>query len=114
MHPTLGTIQETPYTFHKPEDFSCRPNRSGTEGSLFLMNHWIETTPAPKPSMAEQVNAYDALLARAQQCQKERGRLPNIISVDFYDIGDLFRVVRTMNGLSGTKATMATKQPSAP
>jgi len=114
LHPTLGTIQETPYTFHKPEDFSCRPNRSGTEGSLFLMNHWIETTPAPKPSMAEQVNAYDALLARAQQCQKERGRLPNIISVDFYDIGDLFRVVRTMNGLSGTKPTMATRQPSAP
>ncbi len=50
LHPTLGTIQETPYTFHQPSEFSCRPNRGDTTGSLFQINHWIETTPAPKPS----------------------------------------------------------------
>ncbi len=99
MHPTLGVIQETPYTFHKPEDMSCRPNRGGTTGSLFLINNWIETTPAPRPSNAEIVNAYDALLARARQCMRERNHVPNIISVDFYDTGDLLRVVRTLNGI---------------
>jgi hypothetical protein len=99
IHPAFDSMQETPYTFHKPEDFSCRPNRGGTTPPMFLLNHWIETTPAPKPSNAEIVNAYDFLLKRARTCQEERHRLPNIIQVDFYDVGDLFRVVRTLNGL---------------
>jgi hypothetical protein len=64
------------------------------------MNNWIETTPNPKPSNAAIVNAYDALLARARQCRKERGRLPSLIAVDFYRTGDLLRVARTLNGVS--------------
>ena len=112
LHPTVGTIQETPYTFHQPSDFSCRPNRGDTTGSLFQINHWIETTPAPKPSNAALVNAYDALLARARECQRARGHLPNVIAVDFYDIGDLFRVARTLNGLPDS--LMATKSSTVP
>jgi hypothetical protein len=100
LRPTLGNIQETPYSFHSPEEFSCRPNRGGTEGSLFLINHWIETTPRPLPSNAAIVNSYDFLLKRVQQCAKERKHLPNIISVDFYRTGDLLRVVDTMNGVA--------------
>jgi len=99
LRPAFETIQETPYSFHKPADFSCRPNRGGTTPPMFQINHWIETTPAPKPSNAEIVNAYDYVLKRARTCQEERHRLPNIIAVDFYDVGDLFRVARTLNGL---------------
>ncbi|HUL04668.1 MAG TPA: hypothetical protein VLV16_15705 [Gemmatimonadales bacterium] len=99
LHPAFETLQETPYTFHTPADFSCRPNRGGTTPPMLLINHWIESTPAPKPSNAEIVNAYDFLLKRARKCQEERHRLPNIVQVDFYDVGDLFRVVRTLNGL---------------
>jgi hypothetical protein len=99
LRPAFASIQETPYSFHKPEDFSCRPNRGGTTPPMFQINQWIETTPAPKPSNAEIVNAYDFLLKRARTCQEERHRLPNIIAVDFYDVGDLFRVARTLNGL---------------
>ena len=51
-HPAFEVLQETPYTFHDPSEFSNRPNRGGTKGSLLLMNHWIDTTPAPKPSNA--------------------------------------------------------------
>ena len=32
-HPAFETIQETPYTFHTPEEFSCRPNRGGDRGA---------------------------------------------------------------------------------
>ncbi len=99
LRPTTGVFQETPYTFHAPADFSCRPNRGGTEGSLFLVNHWIETTPTPRPSNAEIVNAYDFLLRRARLREQERGRLPNVLMVDFYDIGDVVRVTRTLNGV---------------
>ena len=65
---------------------------------MFLVNHWIETTPAPRPSNAAVVNAYDFLLARARRCQRERGHLPNIIAVDFYGTGDLLRVAGKLNG----------------
>jgi hypothetical protein len=98
IHPAFEGMQETPYSFHSPSELSCVANRGGTSGSLFLMNNWIETTPAPKPSNAAIVNGYDALLARARQCEAERGKRPNVIAVDFYRTGDLFRVARTLNG----------------
>src|SRR5262249_18750126 len=101
LYPAWASMQETPYSFHKPSDFSCRPNRGPASAPFFQINNWIETTPAPKPSNAEIVNAYDALLARARECRTERHRLPNILAVDFYDVGDLFGVVRTLNGLGG-------------
>ena len=102
IHPAFEVMQETPYSFHNPAELSCVANRGGTSGSLFLMNNWIETTPVPKPSNAAIVNAYNALLARARQCQAERGKGPNVIAVDFYRTGDLFRVARTLNGLPGS------------
>lgn len=93
-------FQETPYTFHKPEEFSCRPNRGGTSGSLLLVNHWIETTPAPRPSNAEAVNSHNFLLKRAQRCSEERGKVVNVLAVDFYRSGDLLKVADTLNGLN--------------
>jgi hypothetical protein len=98
-----GVVFETKYSFRTPADFNCLPNR-GTTG-LFLLNHWIETTPTPRPSNAAIVNAYDVLLRRARQCQRERRHLPNLIAVDFAGIGDLLRVARTMNGLDSETVT---------
>ncbi len=98
-HATAGVIQETPYGFKDPSEFSNKPNRGGTSGSLLLMNHWIQTAPAPLPSNAEIVNAYDFLLQRARACKRERRMMPNLIAVDFYGTGDLFRVVRALNGI---------------
>ena len=100
IHPAFEVMQETPYHFTAPSELACTPNRGGTAGSLFLMNNWIDTTPAPKPSNAAIVNAYDALLARATACQKERGRRPTVIAVDFYRTGALFPVVRSLNGIA--------------
>lgn len=104
IHPAFEVMQETPYHFEQPSELSCAPNRGGTSGSLFLVNNWIDTTPAPKPSNAAIVNAFDALLARARQCQAERGKLPTLLAVDFYRTGDLFRVARTLNGVGATPA----------
>ena len=63
----------------------------------FLMNNWVDTTPAPKPSNAKIVNDYEALLARAKECRAARGRWPNLVAVDFYRTGDLFRAARELN-----------------
>jgi hypothetical protein len=100
-HPAFETLQETPYTFRSPEELSCRPNRGGTSGPLFLVNHWIETTPTPRPSNAAVVNARGLLLARARQCQAERGRLPSILAVDFALTGDVVGAAAELNGLPG-------------
>jgi hypothetical protein len=99
-HRVSEVVQETPYKFEKPEEFSCRPNRGGTAGSLFQINHWIETLPAPKPSNAAIVNAHDFLLARARRCQRERGKLPNLLAVDFARTGDVVGVAAELNGLA--------------
>jgi len=106
-HPAFEVMQETPFAFHEPSEFSEKPNRGGRSASLLLMNHWIETTPMPKPSNAEIVNAYDFLLARARRCEKTRRHLPNLIAVDFYATGDLMRVVRTLNGVEPDTTTAA-------
>ena len=101
-------VQETPYTFKTPEeltdpgklDETCEPNRGPDDAPLFLINHWVDTSPAPKPSNAKKVNAYDALLERVGRCEQIRGLPASLISVDFYRQGDLFDVVAELNATS--------------
>ena len=45
------------------------------------------------------MNAHDFLLARARQCRQERGKLPNIVAVDFAMTGDVVGVAAELNGL---------------
>jgi hypothetical protein len=94
-----GLVAETPGTVHAPEEFSCKPMRGTPRGDLFMINNWIETTPAPRPSNAEIVNQRDFLVGRAGQCQRERRMLPNFIVVDFAGIGDVVGAARVLNGL---------------
>jgi len=94
-----GLLAETPYTFHAPEEFSCRANRGTPRAPLFLVNHWIETTPTPRPSNAQVVNQRDVIVQRARRCARERGMTPNIIAVDFAGIGDVVGAARELNGL---------------
>jgi hypothetical protein len=37
-------MQETPYTFLSPEQFSCVANRGVADAPLFLMNHWVKAS----------------------------------------------------------------------
>ena len=100
-------VQETPFTFASTAALtdparlpaSCRENRGEPSARLFLLNHWVNTDPRPLPRNAAIVNAYEALLERARTCERIRGRLPNLIAVDFYRRGDAFRVADTLNGL---------------
>ena len=100
-------VQETPFMFDSTAALteparlpaSCRDNRGPASAPLFLLNHWVNTDPRPLPRNAAVVNAYEPLLARARACERIRGRMPNLIAVDFYRRGDAFRVADTLNGL---------------
>jgi len=89
---------ETHFSFSAPEDFSCAKNRGSLANPLFILNHFL-TRAVGSPALAEMVNHNPLFLSRAQQCQAESGRLPNFVTVDFFDIGDLFAVVETLNGV---------------
>ena len=54
---------------------SCQPNRGPADAPLFLINHWIDTSPAPKPSNAAKVNTREAILDRVHYCQDQRDLL---------------------------------------
>jgi hypothetical protein len=95
--PGFQWVQETPFLFRRPGQLSCRANRGSPDAPLFLLNHWI-TDKRREVSNAARVNARGVLLTRARECQAERGLLPNFVAVDFYDRGDLFGVVDTLNG----------------
>jgi len=66
---------------------------------LFLVNGWISTNPAPLPSNAAKVNAYEPLLRRLRECQRLRHHIPNLVAVDFYREGDVFKAVDALNGV---------------
>ncbi len=99
--------KETPFSFPRPAlltkakylPASCKPNRGPESAPLFLINHWVSTDPVPKPTDASAVNAYKPLLARARACERIRHHIPNLLAVNFYKRGDVFRVVDTLNGL---------------
>ena len=75
----------------------CAPNRGPADAPLFLINHWVTTDPAPRPSNAAEVNAYAPLRARARECERIRHHVPNLLAVDFYRRGDVFKVADTLN-----------------
>ncbi|HVK75352.1 MAG TPA: hypothetical protein VM734_18610 [Kofleriaceae bacterium] len=96
-HPAFEVFQETPYDVRAVTDFSCRPWRGGTRGTLFQLNHWITRVPAPRPSDAALVNSHDFLMRRVRACMRQRHLRPTLLAVDYYRTGDLFEVVDELN-----------------
>jgi hypothetical protein len=87
-------VQETPYTFRRVSNFTCAANRGQPDSPLFLVNHFV--TPASAPETAR-ANARNELEGRLAECERERGKLPNLVAVDFYNLGDVLPVVREAN-----------------
>lgn len=103
-----GPMRETPYSFGSAEELSasdrlvesCQPNRGGEVGGLFLMNHWVLIRGVtPSREIATTINSKEALLARARACEGARGKLPTILAVDFFGVGDTVGAARELNGV---------------
>jgi hypothetical protein len=88
-HDVWAFAQETPFSATTPAELDCRENRGRSGNSLFILNHFL-TAPTAFPRLAEMVNHDPFLLDRARRCRQSRGRIPNFVTVDFYETGDLF------------------------
>ena len=88
-HPVWDFAQETPFSVTTPAELDCRENRGRSGNALFILNHFL-TAPTAFPRLAEMVNHDPFLVDRARRCRQSRGRLPNFVTVDFYETGDLF------------------------
>lgn len=97
----FSIVKETPYTFKTVEALTekraCEPNRGKESGSIFLINHWVDTSPAPKPTNARRANTTEMLRERVERCREARGALPGILAVDFYREGDVVDFVADLN-----------------
>jgi hypothetical protein len=101
MHNAYEFFQETPFRFTTVAQLeaksSCDQKRGSPENPMFLINHWVDTPPNPRPSVARRVNSFGFLWNRVSRCAEERKLHPNMVAVDFYRVGDLFRVVDKLN-----------------
>ncbi|HEY8075107.1 MAG TPA: hypothetical protein VIF62_13380 [Labilithrix sp.] len=93
-----GNIWDTPYDFQTQANFTCALGRGVANSPIFLINHWL-SNPTSDISYAREVNVEAVLGKRVDDCTTSAGRAPTFISVDFYDVGDLFTVVKKTNGL---------------
>lgn len=75
---------------------SCDLNRGAASDPLFLVNHFLG--PVPAEDKADAANAAAVLDDRVRRCQDARGRVANVVAVDFVDHGDLVDVVAGLNG----------------
>lgn len=93
---------QNPYSATSLADFatidSCSVDRgSAAANTLFVMNHFL-TAPLASFDLSAMANPYASLGTHVKKCQTERGRIPNLVTVDFYETGDLFWVVDELNG----------------
>ena len=109
-HPAYqGLLRETPYSFStrgllttaSQLATSCRANRGGNVGGMFLMNHFVTPAGLGIPTIADStaVNAKSVIVARARACKTARGMLPTILAVNHVNLGDVVGAARTLNGL---------------
>jgi hypothetical protein len=89
---------DTPYSYKDKAEFTCAPLRGKPGNPFYVVNHFI-TNPFALEKFAKDVNTKTVLGARVKQCRAQYEQVPNLVAVDFADVGDLQAVVKELNGL---------------
>jgi hypothetical protein len=88
-------IQDTP--LGSAATSSCAPSRGEPDSPVFMLNHWVDQFP-PRPSANARVNSTEAILERAELCERRRDLRPSLIAVDHYDLGGVVAAAAELNG----------------
>jgi hypothetical protein len=87
-------IQDTP--LGAGATTACGVSRGETDSPIFMLNHWVDDFP-PRPSANARVNSEQAILARAERCERRRGLRVSFIAVDHYDRGGVVAAAEELN-----------------
>lgn len=93
--PGFSFAQDTPLGATAGSELRCDRFRGEPDSPLLLVNHWIDSFP-PSPSRNERIGGA-FLERRLERCERERGRPPNLVAVDFYENSDVVEIARDMN-----------------
>lgn len=96
LHPLFTHAWDTPYSYADAADFDCRVGRGAAGAALFTINHFV-TRMFGSDELARGANTAASLRARIARCERETGRRPNFVAVDFYDEGEVREVVDALN-----------------
>ena len=93
---------DTDYSNHRTSDLTCEFNRGSAENELFILNNFIThaTFGFGLIDSAAVINEYDFLYNYCEKCITEKGKLPNFVTVDFYEVGNGLAVVEAINTLN--------------
>ena len=103
---------ETHYSVGNINDFTCDFNRGDPLNDLFIFNHFVTdaTLGYGLYNESNDVNANPFFINRALDCQTQTNKLPNFVTVDYYELGDGLAVVDQLNGLTATSSINISEQ----
>ena len=100
LHKQFQLAQETPYNFQTTGELlgskGCDPYRGGTTPPLLLINQFIEES-TPSTTAAVTLNEPTTLVSHAGRCAAQRDRIPTLLAVDQWQIGDVTGAARELN-----------------
>ncbi|KAH8550188.1 PLC-like phosphodiesterase [Umbelopsis sp. PMI_123] len=117
-------VFETPYDNQNLTAFTCtigRPtNPASPDSMMYVMNHFLygvvnigsTVIEVPQPDTANVTNG-QSLQTQATQCTSTFGRQPNFIEVDFYEQGECFQVVDSLNNVAYVSKALGTATATA-
>jgi len=92
---------ETHYSANSINDLNCDFNRGDSINDLFILNHFVTSiTGTGSETESTTANSNPYFINRALQCQQEKNKFPNFVTVDFYELGNCFDVVNQLNGIT--------------
>ena len=93
--PGFSFTQDTPLGIRNAAGLRCERNRGSADSPLLMLNHWIDRFPPP-PSGNQRIG--NAVLARqVDRCEQQRGQLPNLVAVDFYERTGVIALAKRLN-----------------
>ena len=90
-------VYGTGWHYLEAEDLDCAVQTEVLDHGLYEVTH-VLTNPIASPVYAEEINHQPVIGEHLGRCQDEVG-LPNLVSVDYYSIGDVFEAADDLNGI---------------
>ena len=102
---------ETHYSVSTINNFTCDFNRGDSINDLFILNHFVTDVNLGYGLYNESndVNSNPFFITRALDCQNKSNKLPNFVTIDFYELGDGLDVIDELNGVSNTSSINLTE-----